>query len=156
MGGFGIWRALPAMRRGFAPNPTRGSAPLNLAKGTALGTIHFGAGMGGANGDLAWSRLAPPIPAPMDRLQRASPFAGLEPRSGSRGQSPWRVRGRSPRDSRPSRSNTTPAIRGAAPAATHPPPSPAPTRRDRPEPPPAANIAIPETAASAVRSAVPP
>ena len=31
-----------------------------------------------------------PIPQPMDRLQRASPFAGVQ------GQRPWRVRGRSP------------------------------------------------------------
>ena len=56
--------------------PPGGSAPLDPRQGLALGTIHFGAGTGGANADVARSWLAPPVPAPMDRFQRAPPFDG--------------------------------------------------------------------------------
>src|SRR3984957_12531580 len=59
--------------------PPRGEAPWDLL---------IGAGMRGANTAVDTSRLAPLIPAPMDRLQRASPFAG-DPG----GKATWRVEG---------------------------------------------------------------
>src|SRR5690242_14028272 len=78
----------------------QGALPLGTPpRAVALGTIHFGGGMGGADRDVARSVSAPPIPPPMDRFQRASPFDG-----GPGGRASWWVPGRSPARTRVARS----------------------------------------------------
>src|SRR5580700_11004273 len=76
-----------------APDPDQEALPLGSPpRAVALGTIHFGAGTRGADTRVERSLSAPLVPAPMDRLQRSSTFAG-----GPGGKAPGGFEGQSPR-----------------------------------------------------------
>src|ERR1051326_4076143 len=82
--------------RGVAPDPTRRLCLLDLRQGQWPLDPLVALMRGVADHDPSRSVSATPLINAINRFQRASPFGGVP-----RGKAPWRVRGQSPRASRP-------------------------------------------------------